>query len=563
MRLVSEERIREWTKVGAWGQDTLYDLLSRHADTKPDATALVDAPNRPDLGLGPAVRQTWAEVRDAVDRLAAGLAAEGIGKDDIVVVQLPNISELVWVILAAARLGAIVSPVAVQYREHELRTILDVLEPKAFITVDRFGSFDHLTLARALQRGSGSLRHVIAVAGESSSPGVPTLRELMAGSAAPPAARPDANDIVTVCWTSGTEAEPKGVPRSHNEWIAIGWATVDGCRIEDRSAILNPFPMINMAGIGGMILPWLLTGSKFALHHPLDLKVFLRQIAEEKIRYTVVPPTLLNILLQQEAILQQADLSSLDAVGSGSAPLAPSMVRSYQERYGIYVVNIFGSNEGVALTSGPGEFPDPEERAQYFPRFGAGGFTWRSRVSNWIQTRLIDPTSGEEITEPGVPGELCIRGATVFSGYFRRPELTRAALDEEGFLHTGDLFSIEGEPDRLDRYLFRGRCKELIVRGGRKISPEEIENLILEHPKVAEVAVLGYPDPLQGEKVCAAVVVKSGQDLELEELNRFLQEREIARYKLPERLMLVSALPRNPVGKIVKREIRARLAGAE
>jgi acyl-CoA synthetase (AMP-forming)/AMP-acid ligase II len=560
MILDTEERIREYTDKGLWGTDTLADLFDRLVRDRPDALALVDPPNRGALGLGLSRRLTYREASDMADRLAGALLDAGVGRDDIVLVQMPNTVELVLCYLAAARIGAVVSPVPVQFRTHELRQVLPLLEPRAWLTVAAFGGFRFVDMAVSMR---GELPSIAALAalGDDLPGGVASLDEWLSSPRdrgrldAWRAAHPvSANDVATICWTSGTEAEPKGVPRSHNQWISIAWATVDGCELQEGDALLNPFPMVNMSGIGGMLVPWLLTGGKLVMHHPLDLNVFLAQIPVEGIRYTVAPPTLLNMLLVQPALLERANIRSLRNIGSGSAPLSGWMVSQYQDRYGVHVVNLFGSNEGMALTCGPREIPDPAGRARYFPRLGAGDREWGSRVARGMKTRLVDPQTDEEITRPGVPGELRVQGPTVFPGYYKRPDLTSRAFDAEGHFCTGDLFEIAGARD--DRYLFVGRLKDVIIRGGVNISAEEVEALILTHPGVAEVAVVGYPDPRLGEIACAVVVPHSGQEVTLESVLAHLRERDIAAYKLPEQLVVVDALPRNAVGKVLKRILR-------
>jgi acyl-CoA synthetase (AMP-forming)/AMP-acid ligase II len=559
--------IRDYTGKGWWGGETILDLFLKTAERTPDQTALVDPPNRSELTTGSPQRLTYAELGQLIDRLADSLAEMGLRKDDVVVVQLPNIVELVTVYLAAARIGAIVSPMPMQYRKHELRQVLALTEPKAFICAGSFGGFDFPQLIGEIRGEFPQLEVVIGV-GEGLPDGVISFGELqlprpaeasLEGYPGAEAKPVSANDVLTICWTSGTEAEPKGVPRSHNHWIWIAYATVDGCELDPGCSLLNPFPLINMAGIGGMLVPWLLTGGKLVLHHPLDLGLFLQQIASEEVNYTVVPPALLNMLLMKPEILEQADLSSIKNIGSGSAPLSPWMVEQWQERFGIHIINMFGSNEGTALTSGPREFPAAADRAQYFPRFGISDYEWSSRIAAQMETKLVEPQTRRTVTEPGVAGELAIRSPGIFSGYYRRPDLTREVFDEDGFFYTGDLFEIAGEEPRLDRYRFVGRVKEIINRGGLKISPSELEGLLAGHPKVAEAAFLGYPDERLGEKVCAVVVPKQGSTISLEEIVEFLEEKEIAVYKLPEKLVIVEELPRNPVGKIMKRELRERL----
>jgi acyl-CoA synthetase (AMP-forming)/AMP-acid ligase II len=368
-------------------------------------------------------------------------------------------------------------------------------------------------------------------------------------------ARPSADDVFTICWTSGTEGAPKGVPRSHNQWIAISYAHFEAARIAPGDMLLNPFPMINMAAIGGCFLSWLHAAGTLLLHHPFDPQVYLQQIATERPQYAIAPPAVLNMLIRDESLLGKVDLSSLRCIGSGSAPLPPAMIAGFRERLGIEVVNLFGSNEGVSLASGPGEIPDPERRARYFPRFGRAEVAWPHRVSQSMQTRLVDPATGAEILEPGQPGELQVRGATVFDGYFKSPQMTAAAFTVDGYFCTGDLFEIAADEQGPRYYRFTGRHKQIIVRGGVKISPEELDEILAGCPGLLEGAVVGYPDELMGERICAVVVPKPGSEVTLEQLAAHFAERGVAVFKLPERVRAVAALPRNPLGKVVRSEL--------
>jgi acyl-CoA synthetase (AMP-forming)/AMP-acid ligase II len=483
-------------------------------------------------------------------------------------VQLPNVVELVVVYLAAARIGAIVSPLPVQYRKHELRQVMGLAEPRVFVTTSSFGGFDFVQMVGEIQAEFPSLEKVIGI-GEAVPDGVLGLADLMSADRNEEVLREyleskdhqvSANDIFTVCWTSGTEGDPKGVPRSHNHWIWIAHATLDGCELDPGCHLLNPFPLVNMAAIGGMMVPWLLTGGRLVLHHPLDVAVLLAQIQTEKINYTVAPPALLSMLLMKPEILASTDLSSIKNIGSGSAPLSSWMVSQWQRKYGIHVINMFGSNEGAALTSGPKEFPDPADRAQYFPRFGAPGYQWSSRIGGQTSSKLVDPSTRAVINEPGVPGEMAIKSPGIFPGYYKRPDLTEKVFDEDGYFYTGDLFEIAGDGDKLDRYRFVSRLKDIIVRGGFKISPQEIEALVAEDPSVAEAAVVGYPDSRLGEKVCLVVAPRQGETVTLQKIIDHLRQREIAVYKLPEKLVIVERLPRNPVGKVLTQTLKEQVA---
>jgi acyl-CoA synthetase (AMP-forming)/AMP-acid ligase II len=556
------DRADRYREQDWWEGHTLWDLLTRNAERTPERLALADAPNRLEFGVGEPARWTYAEARERADRLAAALAGEGVGRGDVVLVQLPNVVELVLAYLAASRIGAIVSPLPIQFRAHELRMTAALVEPTVVVTTTNAAGFDHVALLEELRAELPPIRAVFALAPETPT-GARSLTQILETGADSSeldalTAATSASDVITVCWTSGTEAEPKGVPRTHDLWTAIAYATTDAAALHEADVLLTPFPLVNMSGIGGMIVPWLQTGGTLVLHQPMSLPVFLRQVVTERVNYTVAPPVLLNLLLADPSTLEGVDLSSLRTIGSGSAPLAPGMVKGWKDRFGIEVLNFFGSNEGIALVGGPADIPDPEERARVFPRFGAGGHAWTNRVARGLETRLVDPLTGEPVTELGQPGELLIAGPTVFEGYWRRDDLTAAAFDEDGFFRTGDLFQLEDEA----HYRFVGRARDLIIRGGMKIAPEEVEALLAGHPKIADLAVIGIADErIEGEQVVTAVVVpKEGEAIELGDLRAYLRAKGVASYKEPRKLVVVDALPRNPLGKVLKREIRSRVS---
>ncbi|KRP17075.1 MAG: hypothetical protein ABS18_02450, partial [SAR86 cluster bacterium BACL1 MAG-121001-bin56] len=365
-----------------------------------------------------------------------------------------------------------------------------------------------------------------------------------------------ANDIFTICWTSGTTGTPKGVPRSHNLWLTMAKAAAFVSETEEGDVLLNPFPMINMASIGGFLFNWLLCKGKLIQHHPFDLNVFLGQISNERVKYTIAPPAIMNMLLNKPALLEQQDFSSLRSIGCGGAPLSEWMVESFQIKYNLTVQNIFGSNEGATLLSARNEIEDPHLRAKYFPRFGVAGLDWSNPVSKLVKTKLVDVETNKEIHESGKAGELLISGATVFDGYWNAPEANAEVFDAEGFFRTGDLFEISPEDTQQKYYKFCGRCKDLIIRGGMNISPEELDNLLNSHPKLLEVAVTGYDDEILGEKIGVVGVLAEGENLSLDEIIEFLRTKQIAKYKMPEDLRIIDALPKNPLGKVLRRELK-------
>lgn len=558
--------IEQYRQRGWWSDRRLFDLFDDAVAAKPAALALVDPPNRSSLAAGEPLRLSFAETSSLVDRLAFALLEEGLGKGDVLITQLPNLVEYPALYLAAMKLGIVISPLPMQFRAHEIRHILEVTGGKTILTLGCFKGEEHASL---LQAGlDGYAIRLLCLGGEGP-PGteltLPAQLDAVQRTrlqAAIASAGVDADDIATLCWTSGTEGRPKAVPRSHNHWLSIGDAHLIGVGIREGEKLLSPFPFVNMAAIGGCLISWLHSRGTLIMHHPLDLPIYLRQIAEERADYAIAPPAVLSLLIRDEALLARADLSSLRCIGSGSAPLDPAMIRGFNDRFGIEVVNLFGSNEGISLISNAANIPDPERRARLFPRYGRHDVHWEVPSPAVIHTRLIDPEDGSEVLETGRRGEMQVSGPTVFDGYLNAPEITARVFTADGWFRTGDLFELEGDPGDLRYYRFVGRLGQVINRGGLKISPEEIDGVLAGMASIQEAATTSYPDPILGERVCAVVVPRAGQTVTLAEVSAHFHAAGVALYKHPEKVVCVERLPRNSTGKVIPAEI-ARLAAAE
>ena len=527
MMTSSQQRIEALTSAGSWGSDTLHSLLERHARDRPSALALKDQPNREELTGDAPLSLRWAELDQASENLAVALQDIGVRADDRLIVQLPNVVELAVVYYAASKLGAIVSPVPVQYSSHELRKIAATLDATAMITIERLRDVKLAQQARAA---------------------LPGLRTLVFGSDLRLDTRPGnrrcsrgtegANAILTICWTSGTTGTPKGVPRSHNMWLATGRQTVEAGSYTPEDVLLNPFPLVNMAALGGFLFPAAILGSAIVLHHPLDPPLFLRQMQDERVTFTIAPPALLNQLAKSPEMWRQFNFSALRSVGSGSAPLAPWMIDTFGREYGVEIVNFYGSNEGISLFATPATAPEPEVRAAMFRKPPAGAS---------IATRVADQDTGEATGAAGARGELLISGATVFDGYLDHDNSD--VFTRDGYFCTGDLVEICGEQGNYYRIV--GRCKDIINRGGMKISPAELDVALEQHPGVTEAAVCAYPDERLGEKICACLVPAEGVPVpSLESLQAWLLDNGFARFKLPERIEVFAQLPRNALNKV-------------
>lgn len=552
MFLTPKARVRAFEAQGWWRGESVDALTQRAVAAGGDAEALVDPINRAALDGREPERLSWRDVGERTDRLAAALLGHGLAKDDVVVAQLPNTVDAVLLFLACARIGLILSPLAMPYRAHELAYVIDQAVPRAIVTLPVFAGHDHAAMMRDLAvpraakllllgDGQNDLRAAAAAAD-------PAL------AAAYAAAHPtEGAEVLTLLWTSGTEARPKGVPRDHNHWVLNAEIVAEGAEMRPGDTLLNPFPLVNIGSIGGLVLPWLQLAAKLVLHHPFDLSIFLTQIATERVTSTIAPPAVLTALLTKPELLESFDLSSLRAVSSGSAPLSPWLIEGWGAR-GIAIINFFGSSEGAGLYSGVGSVADYADRARYFPRFGAAGQQWSDRAHIVNRSRLVDPDTEEEIVTPGRPGELRLAGASIFSAYWRLPEGSAAAFDDQGFFRTGDLFEIAGEGDRF--YRFIGRAKEIIVRGGINIAPAELDDLLAGLPQAAELATVGIPDPVLGERIAVAVVPAAGARPELGDVIDWLAARQVAIFKRPERIVLLDKLPRNPMNKVVRKALR-------
>lgn len=545
MILASDAAIEKFTKLGAWGDKTLIDYFKSHAKAYPERICVADPPNKKQLVGMPAQRLTYIEFDRTVDAVAEALAAAGIGKDDVVMVQLPNCWELAMLYLAISRTGAMTSPAPVLWREAELDYIAGTTNARAFITVKNFNKFNHLAQAKSLQQKHPDMAEVF------------TLEEIREMSRGPvnktlDSAAVDANDIFTICWTSGTEANPKGCPLSHNNWSGMALIQdVAGMRPGD--IMLTAGPLVNMASLGTVYMPWLVLGGTLVLHHPFDPQVFMQQLMGEKPNYTLLVPALANMLVKHPNV-DQFDLTSFRTITLGSAPPSLYTMQEFKKRWDIDIGNIWGQNEGTGIVAGIEDIPEMERRVDHFPQWGKPGSSWSSKASRLAEVKIIGPRD-EELTEPGEVGELVYKGPGVIAGYYKNPEVTARSFTKDGFFRTGDLFQLRDD----DCISFFERAKDIIIRGGYNISSQEIENHLLSHPKVQEVAVVGMPDEKLGERMCAYVVPSPGQDVTLEELTGLLNEKGIARYKHPEKLEVCEQIPRNPVGKILKKELRREL----
>ena len=554
MILASKNMIETYTQKGYWGDTTLNQIFKGFVKKDPQKACFVDPLNKEELvGMQPE-RISYEDADRMMDALATAFLELGIRKDDVVIIQLPNIVELSLSYLALWRIGAVSSPVPVQWRAHELNYVIKLTGARALITLEEFHGFKHREAAEEIQKAHASLEHVLSI---------PRFKEMCQGSVDEDrleADPPTANDITTVCWTSGTEAEPKACPLSHNNWIFQGGIISEAMQLPEGCVLLNPAPIVNMTGVGVGYILIILNGGTFVMHHPFDPFVFLRQLTEENVQYSGAVPALLVGMLKHPDV-DKFDFSSIHAFATGSAQPPVWTLEEFKKRWNIEIINIWGQNEGTVLISGPVDVPDLVKRASFFPDWGNAGTTWPVKRSAALETKIVNIETGKPTDEPGKVGEYIYRGPNVMPCYFKQPEYTRSAFDEEGYFHTGDLFRIEAD----NHISFFDRKKDIIIRGGQNISAAEVENIVKSHPLVLDAAAVDMPDEKLLEKVCIYVVPAPDAKVTLEAITTFMREEGVATYKLPERLEIIDAIPRNPVGKVIKstlrEDIRKKLSG--
>ncbi|MFB3925623.1 MAG: class I adenylate-forming enzyme family protein [Syntrophales bacterium] len=544
MILASEKMIQEWTEKGAWGKETLIDFFKKNAAKEPGKICLVDPPNKEALTGFKPERLTYGDLDRIVDATAESLIAKGIRKDDIIIVQLPNCWELAMLYLAICRAGALISPVPMQWRSSELEYIAGLTEARAFITVDEFHGFKHRELGAKLKARTPSLKYLMTL---------PEIKDMGKGPITGKLdhIRIDANDIFSLCWSSGTEAEPKGCPLSHNNWIYQASFCYETAPIKPADNLITAGPLVNMASVGTVYIEWLIGGGKLVLHHPFDGPLFIQQLMAEEIHYTLLVPAIVNALLKHPKV-DMFDLTKMRAITIGAAPPSLWSVQELKRRWNIEFANIWGQNEGTANVAGPYDIPDLEMRLSHFPQYGKPGAQWTSPLRKHLCLKIVNPASKEDVLEEGGVGELHYRGPNVIPCYFKRPDLTEKSFDAEGYFNTGDLFQVKSN----NCIGFFDRAKDIIIRGGFNISAQEVENMLLGYPKVLDVAAVAMPDEMLGEKVCVYLVPKPGETVSLPEIASFMKQKGIASYKIPERMEIIEAIPRNPVGKILKSVLR-------
>jgi long-chain acyl-CoA synthetase len=504
-----------------------YDQMLTHgAERHPESVAVVFR----DVSL------TYRELEALTNRFARALTALGVAKGDRVCVLSTNCPEYLIAFYAIARVGAVASPMNPSYREREIEYQLNDTEAVAIVVHAGL-----VPLVDAVRPRTPHLRHVIAVGpGQSSSrPGVRSFNDLIADQPPTPPAPVDISedDLVALPYSSGTTGLPKGVMITHKNLVInnIQFVACIRMRESDRLMLFLPFYHIYGTMLMGAAV---YTGATCVLMERFEPAECLELVQRHRITlFFVVPPVLL--MLSNWPELSKYDLSSLRTTMVGAAPVAPELARRFKQLTGVPVLQGYGMTEASPLTH---VNPVYDERLNVVDSAGL--------LAHDTVHKVVDIETGEKELGPGEVGEICIRGPQIMRGYWRAPEATAAAL-RDGWYYSGDI----GYVDERGYLFIRDRKKEMIKFKGFGIAPAEIEALLIEHPAVADAAVIGKPHPEAGEIPKAFVVCKKGHSLTANDVVAFVKGR-LANYKVPGEVEFVDAIPKTPSGKILRRVLK-------
>jgi fatty-acyl-CoA synthase len=532
--------------------ETIGSVLRRAAREYPDRDGLVF----PSLG----VRWSWAELNRRVDVLAAGLLAVGVSRGDHVGIWSMNVPEWVLTQFATARLGAVLVNINPGYRTHELEEALRAADVDTLVVGSPFKTSDFVGMVHALcpevadaaspewsVERLPALRRVVALEGRPG-PGWLNWDDLGRAATQAPAALEAAErrllpgDVFNIQFTSGTTGAPKGAMLTHHNLLMNSFYVGERLRYTGADRVCVPVPFYHCFGcvLGNLVC--VLTGAAIVVPAPaFDPGATLAAIDAERCTSVYGVPTMFTKMLDHPDFAR-FDLSRVRTGIMAGAPCPLPLMQRVIERMGAREICIgYGQTEASPIIT----FTTVDAPIEV--RVGTVG-----RPLPGVQVKLVDPVGRREVPE-GEAGELCARGHNVMSGYYHNPEATGRAIDPEGWLHTGDM-AIRREDGN---YRIVGRCKELIIRGGENIYPPEVEEFLHHHPDVAEVAVIGLPDPRFGEIVGAWVVPRPGASLDAEGLRAYCQG-QIAHFKIPAHFAIVPSLPRTVTGKVRKHVIRER-----
>jgi len=536
-----KEFIDRYYKNHWWSGITIGELVDRTSDLYPHKEALVAGE----------VRLTYQQLREWTDRAAIAFLELGIKKLDRVLLQIPNWAEFVYAYYGLHKIGAIPVMCIPRFSEREMGHFCKITEAKAWVVPLRFEKIDYLPMIKSFSSCPFSLKHILVIDTEKEEDPLPEgtlsfnglLKKLDLRSYSKDYLRSfrlDPDEICHLMPTGGTTGLPKLVPRTHNDFLCNVEYRAKAWQRSPHDITLIATPITHNMAIEVSLNPSFLTGGKVVMIPSTRPKEILEAIEKERVTTMILVVAQLQQIVD-DPDLNQYDLSSLRVIAGAGSHVPAELIKKIYEKLGCKFYNVYGSSEGPCTQT---RYDDPEEVVLH-------SVGWP--VCPYDEFKVID-ANGNELPQ-GKEGELVARGPCVFRGYYKSGAENRETFTPDGFYRTGDIAKFDPE----GRLILTGRKKDIVIRGGENISAKEVEGLISGHPKVAQVAAVGMPDPILGERLCAFIKLKKETMITFEEIISYLKERKTSVLYLPERIEIIEEMPLTNVGKVDKKRLREEI----
>ena len=528
-----KEDADKYNKFRWWPGITMGDLLDKAADLYPNKEALVDNTSR----------YTYVALRETANRLAISLMQLGIEKQERVLLQLPNWNEFVYSYFALQKIGAVVILLLPRHGQTEIDHICKLTGATAWITAEKYRSIDYQPIIDNVLKSNPSLQSVIVVRGNDNKPFLSLEKLVEKGDLSESnlqklaERRPDPMEVEHMGLTGGTTGLSKVAPRTHNVHICRTEYTARAWELTQNDTCLIVAPAAHDLTFCNALCATIFMFGKLIMLDTTKPEAVLRTIQDEAVTKIAWVPALASRLVSFEK-LYEYDLSSLRTMLCGGQAITSELVKEINEKLGCKVINSYGGTEGQ----------------QVMTRLDYDQATIHTNVGRptcpYSAYKVVDANENE--LSWNTSGELVVKGPDVFTGYYNSPAENKRAFTKDGFFKTGDQAKI----DRSGIITITGRIKDIILRGGENVSPVEIEGLIITHPSVAQVSVIGMPDQELGERACAYIQLKPGTKLSFEDLVSFLKGVGASVLQLPERVEFMDRLPRTKANKPDKNPLR-------
>ncbi len=525
-----------------WLGIPLGEMLDRSCDLYPYKEALVTEGKR----------LTYRQLKEWTDRAAIAFVELGIKKLDRVLLQIPNWAEFIYAYYGLHKMGAIPVMCLPRLSQREMEHFSEVTEAKAWMVPLKFEKIDYKPMIETVRSRSSFLKHILvidstAIEGEPLPQGTLSFNSLLNKVDLKKypkdylqSFKPDPEEICHLMPTGGTTGLPKLVPRTHNDWYCNIEYRAKAWQRSPEDITLIATPMTHNMAIEVSMNPAFLTGGKVVMISSTRPREILEAIQEEKVTTTILAVAQVQQIVDLPELCQY-DLSSLRVIASGGSYMPPEVIRKVYDRLKCKFYSVYGSSEGPCAQT---RYEDPEEVVLH---------TIGRPICPHDEFKVID-ANGDELAQ-GKEGELVVRGPCIFRGYYKSEAENHEAFTSDGFYRTGDIAKF----DRDGNLILTGRRKDIIIRGGENISAKEVEELVGGYFKVKQVAAVGMPDPILGEKVCAYITLKKDEKVTFEEIISYLKEKKTSVLYLPERIEIIDEMPLTNVSKFDKMRLREEI----